>query len=183
MLVPVTSPIHFLRWRRKKSRQHKPPSFKKIILTSFQTIPRFFGLDRQFSWTILFMRSWSLWPYDYFFASLLLFSDNVSVVVMEWRYVRHSVTKVVLAVWGEKRWSHREFVVLVVSGRNVNVSRKCCPEVKQLGVGADFFITVDIANFGGWRKVVPVCGVLNSSNSYSTGNPWSKRNRRKGSIN
>ena len=28
-----------------------------------------------------------------------------------------------------------------------------------------------------WRrlKVVPVCGILNSSNSYSTGNPWSKR--------
>ena len=28
-----------------------------------------------------------------------------------------------------------------------------------------------------WRrlKVVPVCGVLNSSNSYSTGNPWPKR--------
>ena len=28
-----------------------------------------------------------------------------------------------------------------------------------------------------WRrlKVVPVCGVLNSSNSYSTGNPWSMR--------
>ena len=35
----------------------------------------------------------------------------------------------------------------------------------------------------GWRKVVPVCGVLNLSNSYSTGNPWSKRNRCKGSIN
>ena len=28
-----------------------------------------------------------------------------------------------------------------------------------------------------WRRlrVVPVCGVLNLSNSYSTGNPWSKR--------
>ena len=28
-----------------------------------------------------------------------------------------------------------------------------------------------------WRRLegVPVCGVLNSSNSYSTGNPWSKR--------
>ena len=26
--------------------------------------------------------------------------------------------------------SHREFVVLVVSGRSVNVSRKCCPEMK-----------------------------------------------------
>ena len=28
-----------------------------------------------------------------------------------------------------------------------------------------------------------MCGVLNLSNSYSTGIPWSKRNRRKGSIN
>ena len=28
-----------------------------------------------------------------------------------------------------------------------------------------------------WRclKVVPVCGVLNSSNSYLTGNPWTMR--------
>ena len=39
------------------------------------------------------------------------------------------------------------------------------------------------SQFWGWRKVVPVCGVLNLSNSYSTRNPWSKRNRRKGSIN
>ena len=31
----------------------------------------------------------------------------------------------------------------------MNVSRKCCPEVKQLlGVGARFGIAVDIANFG-----------------------------------
>ena len=39
------------------------------------------------------------------------------------------------------------------------------------------------SQFCGWNKVVPVCGVLNLSNSYSTGIPWSKRNRRKGSIN
>ena len=37
--------------------------------------------------------------------------------------------------------------------------------------------------FWGWNKVVPGCGVLNLSNSCSTGIPWSKRNRRKGSIN
>ena len=60
------------------------------------------------------------------------------------------VAKVVFAVWGEKRWSHREFVVLVVSGRSVNVSRKCCPEVKSLGVGAEFCIAV---NFGGDVKL------------------------------
>ena len=39
------------------------------------------------------------------------------------------------------------------------------------------------SQFWGWNKVVPVCDVLNLSNSYSTGIPWSKRNRRKGSIN
>ena len=39
------------------------------------------------------------------------------------------------------------------------------------------------SQFWGWRKVAPVCGVLNFSNSYSTGNPWSKRNRRQGSMN
>ena len=33
VLFPVTSQIHFLQWRRKMSRQHKPPSFKKIIST------------------------------------------------------------------------------------------------------------------------------------------------------
>ena len=32
------------------------------------------------------------------------------------------------------------------------------------------------SKFWEWRKVVPVCGVLNSSNSFSTGNPWSKKN-------
>ena len=85
-------------------------------------------------------------------------------VVMEWIklcvlldvrgiYVRHSVAKVVFAVWREKRWSHREFVVLIVSGRSVNVSRKCCPEVKSLGVGVEFCIAVDIDNFGGDVKL------------------------------
>ena len=62
----------------------------------------------------------------------------------------------------------------------MNVSRKCCPVKKWLGVGAEFCIAVDRANFGG---DVCVCGVLNSFNSYSTENPWSKRNRCKGSIN
>ena len=64
-----------------------------------------------------------------------------------------TVTKVVFAVWGEKRWSHCEFVVLVVSGRSVNVFRKCCPKVRLLGVGAEFCKAVDIANFGGDVKL------------------------------
>ena len=34
------------------------------------------------------------------------------------------------------------------------------------------------SQFWGWRKVVPVCGVLNVSNPYSTVNPWSIKNRR-----
>ena len=33
------------------------------------------------------------------------------------------------------------------------------------------------SQFWGWRKVVPVCGVMNLSNWYSTGIPWSKRNK------
>ena len=40
------------------------------------------------------------------------------------------VAKVMFAVGGNKLWSHREFVFLVVWGRSVNVSKKCCPEVK-----------------------------------------------------
>ena len=35
----------------------------------------------------------------------------------------------------------------------MNVSRKCCPEVKSLGVGAEYCIAVDIANFGGDVKL------------------------------
>ena len=35
----------------------------------------------------------------------------------------------------------------------MNVSRKYCPEVKSLGVGAEFGIAVDIANFGGDVKL------------------------------
>ena len=33
------------------------------------------------------------------------------------------------------------------------------------------------SQFWGWHKVVPVCGILNVSNPYSTGSPWSIRNR------
>ncbi len=44
--------------------------------------------------------------------------------------VRCSLAKVLFAVGGNKLWSHREFVFLVVWGRSVNVSKKCCPEVK-----------------------------------------------------
>ena len=40
------------------------------------------------------------------------------------RYVRHSVAKVMIAIWGNKCWSHRDFVALVVSGGSVRVSRK-----------------------------------------------------------
>ena len=40
------------------------------------------------------------------------------------------LAKVMFAFWGNKRWSHRGFMVLIVSGRSVRVSRKCCPEVK-----------------------------------------------------
>ena len=40
------------------------------------------------------------------------------------------VAKVMFAAGGNKLWSHREFVFLVVSGRSVDVSRKYCPEVK-----------------------------------------------------
>ena len=60
---------------------------------------------------------------------------------MKWSYERvektahvvgctRDVAKVMFAVGGNKRWSHREFVFLVGSGRSMDVSRKCCPEVK-----------------------------------------------------
>ena len=47
--------------------------------------------------------------------------------------------------------SHREFVVLAVSGRSVNVSRKSYPKVARCRSG--FCITVDVANFVGDVKL------------------------------
>ena len=35
----------------------------------------------------------------------------------------------------------------------MNISRKYCPGVKLLGVGAEFCIAVDITNFGGDVKL------------------------------
>ena len=64
------------------------------------------------------------------------------------------VAKVMFAVGGNKLWSHREFAFLVVWGRSVNVSKKCCPEVKSsLGAGVELDIAIDIANFGGEIKL------------------------------
>ena len=58
------------------------------------------------------------------------------------------VTKVMFAVGGNKLWSHHEFVFLVVLGRSMDVSRKCCPGVKlSLGAGVEFDIAIDLANF------------------------------------
>ena len=56
--------------------------------------------------------------------------------------------------------------------RSVNVSRKCCPVAECLSGILD---RCRHNQFWRWRKVVPVWGGLNLSNSYSTGNPWSKR--------
>ena len=50
--------------------------------------------------------------------------------VLPARYDDDDVAKVMFAVGGNKLWSHREFVFLVVLRRSVDVSRKCCPEVK-----------------------------------------------------
>ena len=99
-------------------------------------------------------------------------------------YVRRSLAKVVFAVWGEKHWSHREFVFLVCLGGE---RHKCLQKMLPRGEVTRCLSRIRHRNrhsqFWGWNKVVPVCGVLNLSNSYSTGIPWSKRNRRKGSIN
>ena len=99
------------------------------------------------------------------------------------RYVHHCVAKVVFAVWGEKRWSHREFVILVHFGEKRECFQKMLPCEEIARCRSEIMHCRRHSQFWGWYKVVPVSGVLNSSNSYSIGNPWSKRNRRKGSIN
>ena len=58
--------------------------------------------------------------------------------------------------------------------RSVNVSRKCCQGMKWLAVGAVFYVAIDIAKVESDLELF-LCDRLNSSNSYSTGNPWSKR--------
>ena len=68
-----------------------------------------------------------------------------------------------------------ECVVLVVWGEKRKCLQKMLP--KDAVTGCRSGILRGGRHSQSWRglKVVPLCGVLNSSNSYSTGNPWSKR--------
>ena len=87
------------------------------------------------------------------------------------------IAKVMFAGWGNKRWSHREFVFLFCFGEK----RECLQKILTRGevvarCRSEIRHRSRHNQFWGWRKGVPVCGVLNVSNPYSTGNPWSKKN-------
>ena len=91
--------------------------------------------------------------------------------------------KVMFAVGGNKLWSHR--LCFWLFGGEVWMSpKKMLPRGEGVArCRSGIRHRHRHSQFWGWNKVVPVCGVLNLSNSYSTGIPWSKRNRRKESIN
>ena len=91
------------------------------------------------------------------------------------RYVATSVTKVVFAVWGQERCSHPWVCGSGCFGRKCECLQKMLPWDEVAGCRSRTLHRSQHSKY--WRrlKVVPVCGVLNLSNSYSTGNPWSKR--------
>ena len=68
-----------------------------------------------------------------------------------------------------------ECMVLVVWGEKCECLQKMLPRDEVAGCLSVLCIAVDIAKVRGENEGVPVCGGLNSSNSYSTGNPWSMR--------
>ena len=71
---------------------------------------------------------------------------------------------------------------LCLAAYPISAARKACGLVKMWPRGetrtrcrSGIQNRIRHSQFWGWHKVVPVCGVLNVSNSYSTGIPWSKR--------
>ena len=90
-------------------------------------------------------------------------------------YVAISVVKVVFAGWKQERCSHPWVCGSGCFGEKRECLQKMLPRDEVAGCRSRILHRSRHSQFWGWRKVVPVCGVLNSSNSYSTGNPWSKR--------
>ena len=127
------------------------------------------------------------WNKEFMFV-LQVSQEGKEVKWMIWSYDRVEIAACVVGrardyVWGNRRWIHRDFVVLVIRGEACMSPENVAQRWNSRSVSERDLHRSRHSQFWGWRKVVPVCGVLNLSNSYSTGNPWSKRNRRKGPIN
>ena len=90
-------------------------------------------------------------------------------------YVCHSVAKVVFAGWGQERCRRPWKCGPGRLGREVWMSPEMLPRDEMAGCRRGIFRRSRHSQ--SWRRlwVVPVWGGLNSSNLYSTGNPWSKR--------
>ena len=82
------------------------------------------------------------------------------------------------AVWGNKRWSHRDFVVLVIRGKSCMSPENVAQSWSSTRSRSGIWHRSRHSQFWGWRKVVPVCSVLNVSNPCLTGKPWSKKNNK-----
>ena len=76
-------------------RNHLLGPLSKAFLLSIQAIRRFFCLDQQFSMIILFIRSWSLQPYDFFFqvycspGKRYFITIIIIVIKSRWQYRIH----------------------------------------------------------------------------------------------
>ena len=91
------------------------------------------------------------------------------------RYVAISVAKVVFAGWGLRRCSHPWVCGSGCFGEKRECLSKVLPRDEVAGCRSRILHRSRHRQYWRWLKVVPECGVLNSSNSYSTWNPWSKR--------
>ena len=91
------------------------------------------------------------------------------------RYVAISVAKVVFAGRRQERCSHPWVCGSGCFGEKRECLQKMLPWDEVDGRRSGILHLSRHSQYWRQLKVVPVCGVLNSSNSYSTGNPWSKR--------
>ena len=94
------------------------------------------------------------------------------------RYVTISVAKAMFAGWGQERCCHPWVCGSGCFGQKRECLQKMLPRDEVARCRSGILHRSRHSQY--WRrlKVVPVCGVLNSSNSsnsYSTENPWSKR--------
>ena len=136
----------------------------KILLILARPLPIGYFTFYYFSFFLIFNRmdAWSLMRGDAFIhfvcgSRRVNIRLGVLLLILKSPQVAHGC--VILVVWGEKceclqKMLSRDEVAEYLSG-----ILRCSWHSQR------------------WRqlKVVPVCGVLNLSNSYSTGNPWSMR--------
>ena len=110
------------------------------------------------------------------FGLLLVLQDSwsLSLLVLETKWLSWMLRwqRVAECVWD---CVTVYFCVSGIFGESMRYLHYCGPEVKyELVCRERSYARIDIAKFLGWHEVVPVEGMLNASNSYSTGIPCMK---------